>query len=204
MQRQHYFCTVEGCGREHKARGYCQTHYMQVKRGSPVTPKIKTRDRNPPPECTVEGCSSPVQARGLCKKHYARKLRHGHTKNRPRKKPFRVCSVGLCDRRVYSRDMCHAHYMFNKNWASLGLTAEQYEFRAAAQGYKCEICKQPETTMDRGTGKPRALSVDHCHKRGVIRGILCDPCNRGLGYFKDDPDVLGAARTYLLKYRQPG
>jgi hypothetical protein len=39
--------------------------------------------------------------------------------------------------------------------------------------------------------------IDHCHKTGNVRGILCDRCNRGLGYFRDTPSFLQNAASYL-------
>lgn len=49
-------------------------------------------------------------------------------------------------------------------------------------------------------GAEENLVVDHCHKTNIIRGMLCNHCNRGLGHFKDDPQLLEFARIYLLSY----
>ena len=51
-------------------------------------------------------------------------------------------------------------------------------------------------------GSEEELVVDHCHKTNVVRGMLCNHCNRGLGHFKDDPELLEFARMYLLGYSQ--
>lgn len=47
-------------------------------------------------------------------------------------------------------------------------------------------------------GSEERLVVDHDHKKNKIRGMLCNHCNRGLGHFRDDPDLLEFARIYLL------
>ncbi len=49
----------------------------------------------------------------------------------------------------------------------------------------------------------KGLCVDHDHKTGEIRGLLCDSCNNGLGRFKDNPEILASALSYLQN-RQVG
>ena len=71
-----------------------------------------------------------------------------------------------------------------------GLTLEQFDAANVAQGGRCKICgKIPED------GKP--LHVDHCHKEGRVRGLLCGNCNRGIGIFQDDRYLLMKAIEYL-------
>ena len=73
-----------------------------------------------------------------------------------------------------------------------GITAEQFEALKVAQGGRCAVCQEifPETPQ-----------VDHCHKSGKIRGLLCGPCNKALGLLRDDPLRTEAATAYLKKHR---
>lgn len=58
----------------------------------------------------------------------------------------------------------------------------------------CEICGGYNLT---DAVKFRCLGVDHDHKSGKFRGWLCDRCNRGIGFFRDDPSKLRRAADYL-------
>ena len=66
-----------------------------------------------------------------------------------------------------------------------------YKVMLAQQDSKCAICHS-----DNPGGK-RDWHVDHDHETGMVRWILCGNCNRGLGYFKDDPSVLRRAAEML-------
>ncbi len=72
-----------------------------------------------------------------------------------------------------------------------GLTAQEYWRIYEFQGRVCAICQ-------RATGATKRLSVDHCHRTGVVRGNLCTTCNRHvLGHLRDDPQALRRAIYYL-------
>lgn len=68
------------------------------------------------------------------------------------------------------------------------MTIEDYDILFAEQDGKCKICKQPSTKF---------LSVDHEHSTGLVRGLLCNPCNLLLGNARDNPETLRAAALYL-------
>lgn len=71
-----------------------------------------------------------------------------------------------------------------------GITKDDFAAILNRQNHVCAICSRRCIT-----GK--ALAVDHVHSTGRIRGLLCAPCNRGLGMFGDDPERLRVAIAYL-------
>ncbi len=70
-----------------------------------------------------------------------------------------------------------------------GMTLEEYQDKLKQQGGGCAICGRMEGLRD--------MPVDHCHKQGHIRGILCHWCNKGLGQFFDNPENLRKAANYI-------
>lgn len=200
MRKQYDVCTYEGCGRAHHARGWCLTHYMQFKRGSTPVGPIKTRERIKPDECTEEGCHEEVKAKGLCKMHYQRLLRHGHTRYQDRKTTPKPCLIGTCGSYVYAKGLCHAHYIKQRKWSAAGVDAARYQEMLREQNGVCAICHKPETAPDKASGKTKDLAIDHDHKTGAVRQLLCSSCNRGLGLFNDDPELLDKAKAYLARH----
>lgn len=70
------------------------------------------------------------------------------------------------------------------------LTADEYRELYVFQRGKCFICrKEPRLATD--------LAIDHDHETGEVRGLLCNLCNPGLGFFKDNPVALKQAAAYL-------
>lgn len=127
-----------------------------------------------------------------------------HKRGARTKCPGRVCRSTTCkdcaaqqvrewsakhpERRKVHSHRCHRKQLLRK----YGLDEMQYQQMLAAQGGCCAICG--------GLRGKYKLAVDHDHTTGVVRGLLCQPCNRALGYFKDSPSVLQAATTYLQKH----
>jgi hypothetical protein len=77
----------------------------------------------------------------------------------------------------------------------LGVSIDKYDEVFEQQDGNCAICRQPETAMLKG--KLKRLAVDHDHVTGVVRGLLCARCNRALGGFRDDAQLLQRAISYL-------
>jgi Recombination endonuclease VII len=70
-----------------------------------------------------------------------------------------------------------------------GLTMEEYRSRKSGS---CDICG-----ASMGAVGANGMHVDHDHRTGRVRGILCPACNKGLGCFADDPNRLHKAANYL-------
>ncbi|BDI29165.1 hypothetical protein CCAX7_12160 [Capsulimonas corticalis] len=76
-----------------------------------------------------------------------------------------------------------------RNLKKYGLTKTALELMYKAQDHKCAICGIPEGE--------RLLHIDHCHKTGKVRGLLCERCNLGIGAFNDSLEYLNTAILYL-------
>lgn len=77
--------------------------------------------------------------------------------------------------------------------ATSGVTLDQKREMLHAQGF-CAICSC-QMTLERH--KINSAHIDHDHKTGKVRGLLCVNCNHGIGKFKDNPYFLESAASYL-------
>lgn len=77
-------------------------------------------------------------------------------------------------------------------YSRYNITYAEYLVMLEDQNNVCRICLENCPTGKR-------LSVDHCHITGIVRGLLCTRCNMGLGYFKDNEDLLLEAIEYLRR-----
>jgi hypothetical protein len=74
-----------------------------------------------------------------------------------------------------------------------GVTPEQADAMRKAQDNRCAICGNE-------LGSKQRTHIDHDHLTGKLRKILCNPCNRGIGYLQDSPEILLKAAQYLQSH----
>jgi len=79
-----------------------------------------------------------------------------------------------------------------------GVDSHWYGQQLAKQHEVCAICENPETA--KRNGKVMPLSVDHNHRTGKPRALLCAACNRAIGLMTEDPQRLEAAARYLRQH----
>ena len=70
-----------------------------------------------------------------------------------------------------------------------GLTEEEYNNMVLSQNNLCAICNNPSNN--------KALAIDHNHKTGEVRGLLCQNCNLAIGLFKENIIIFNKAIEYL-------
>jgi hypothetical protein len=115
-------------------------------------------------------------------------------------KGHKILYISTEDKAQYKRDYNNARYCADKNRDSklrkaYGISLEDYTEMLSEQDGCCAICRRHHSLFR------RKLSVDHDHKTGAVRGLLCKDCNTSLGQFNDDVDTLLTAISYLNKYK---
>ena len=217
-------CHVDGCESLSVAHDYCETHYRRWKRHGVAENERFDRwghvSKHPLAHSyywarKTEGVNfhaawgdfwqfatdigeRPSSRHRLRKIDQGAPLAPGNFKWAPPK--FDIPCRNAPERAEYARAHRAAHPRDRKA-AHLkkvyGITIDQYDSMCETQGGVCAVCSQPETANHPQTGMPRNLAVDHCHKKGNVRALLCSKCNTGLGSFNDDPALLQAAIDYL-------
>jgi len=161
-------CCIVDCAIPYYAKGYCKKHYQRIaKTGTPHS-KIKDNRSN----CITEGCNNVQVVLTWCKKHYDQQ-RHIN-------KPI-------------SAEANHLHHIKYR----YGITKYQYLEKLNSQKGLCFICENPETVIDKRNNVLKKLSVDHCHKTGKIRELLCNSCNLAIARLEENLHLLDKMKAYL-------
>lgn len=186
-------CDVEGCESQHYGNGFCSKHYQRNKiYGDPLHPPVRTAKT-----CAVSDCDRILYSGEYCRMHWRRWKRWGdptiiggRTANQ---RAITTCTVGECKNEHHAMGFCAKHYArraslshkFNLEW-------EDYLLLGKLQDWACCGCGLQSKEED-----TNVLHVDHDHKTGQVRGLLCGPCNRALGLLKDNTKTLSNLINYL-------
>lgn len=189
-------CSVDGCGRFVAANDLCDKHYRRMRRYGSV--ELPTR----PTVCVFPECYEPVVSNSLCELHYRRRARGA-----PDIRRCEQCGEKIPDRahgrRRYCSKICRDQALsvvqrenHRDTWLrrQYGISEDEYKARLKEQRGRCKICGSKDP---RGRAGSTYFQVDHDHKTGAVRGLLCAPCNSGLGSLGDDIKRLEKAIEYL-------
>jgi hypothetical protein len=89
----------------------------------------------------------------------------------------------------------HTDKYRDRHLKQFGITTEDYNQMMKEQDYKCACCGKTEQE------NKKRLAVDHCHKTGKVRKLLCHHCNIALGLVNDDEDILISLLSYLREFK---
>lgn len=143
---------------------------------------MRCESQRVPGKRLCEPCAVKAQTDGK-RKYYAR-----HAENRKRALAAGMCSSCLCKPPVSDRRFCADCLLRRRLKNYPGLTKEEF----LALPKICAIC---------GSEDEDDLNIDHDHSSGNVRDMLCSSCNFGVGFFKDNPELLRKAIAYLDSHK---
>ncbi len=206
-------CSIDDCERPTTGRTLCGAHYERNRRYGDPLAGGPFRNVKAPQVCIIDGCVQYAKARGWCAVHYQRWKTSGdpgtaellRTPGDPAltEKPCRRCNVVKPmadfhneprnrDGRASHCKSCYEKQQFVPRLSrKYGITEDEYKALVVKHDGKCGMCSE--------TAK---LVVDHCHKSGKVRALLCDRCNRLLGVADDRIELLQAAIAFLGVHKE--
>lgn len=123
---------------------------------------------------------NPAKTRAWAKRHYYK----DHEKSKKRK-------ILSTTKWIKNNPEKFELFRLNAKLKRYGISRDQYESLLIIYNFACGICGRHQD------GLSKDLCIDHCHKTGKVRGLLCYNCNLAVGHLKDDPDLALSAAKYL-------
>ena len=192
-------CSVSWCPRKHHANGLCRTHNWRRSNGLDLDAPFRQYERDG--ICKIEGCAEPrSMSADYCAMHRMRTARTGEPGDSSRQREPKARTAGLprlkrapngspqWNKPGYKREY-RLQLDYGLSNAALGAMLD-------AQRNQCAICGAA-LVGDEDFREKREFEVDHDAVTGNVRGLLCQACNKGIGFFRDDPRLLASAITYL-------
>jgi hypothetical protein len=186
-------CIIDGCDRlrdKKQNRRICQMHRVRYSRH-------KSYDLQSAPKL-------PNGILKICKKHGD--LSSLQVYKRTPKKDWlscRLCAKARNDRFNANNPVriIHKNYYYLTKYRTKISKNDYYEM-LKLQNNLCAICKNPEKiSTSPKNDNPKRLAIDHCHKTGKIRGLLCHKCNVSIGAMHESIEILQSAIAYLKKHQ---
>lgn len=189
-------CRVTGCGRRLNSTSLCRTHREREMAGLSVDDYV-IKSYNPARGCSVAGCTRSHHSKDLCYKHYLRKYSgvplDAYETDVTRFKGQECLVLSCISPAGGERGLCKWH----TNWSGkYGFSVVQ-TLHILNSPTSCDICGE---NVQEGR-----INVDHDHSccpgqqtcGNCLRGILCRGCNRAIGSFRENPQNIYNAYTYL-------
>lgn len=187
-------CAARGCERKPHGRGFCTGHLYRIDNGLPLDEPLRQYEYDG--ACRVKGCGKKRhKSADFCARHNSRVRRHGEpgAANRQR------AAVG--DATWNDPEVMRAKKLLE----NYNMTTDEYDRMYAAQSGRCASCRKDSAEAKSRMRSKRWMHVDHDHAccpgprscGKCVRGLLCHGCNRGSGFFGDDPDALERHAAYL-------
>ena len=149
-----------------------------------------------PSSCIV--CNKAITQGRVGRRYYcSKKCMRSNLNPKPENRMCKNCGkeynrTGVMIRTKFCSPECSKD-AYHKAYVKRMYGVENYSELLALQDGKCKICSSTSTQ----SSKHKKFSVDHNHKTGDVRGLLCAPCNHGLGKFKDNPTLMIQAAEYI-------
>lgn len=196
----------DNCDRPSIKKELCELHYRRLLRTGELGSIETIRNQIPLEICKIDKCGNKTWAKGYCNMHYKRYRKSTDLENPTANRKYiqdiekgkKICRMCLSSKsfefftkdkkgRLGLNSKCIECVKYQAIYKNYGLSKEEYDtlmFEA-----KCKICSSTER-----------LVIDHCHKTGDIRGVLCGYCNTGIGMLKDNTELLKSAIVYLQEF----